>query len=268
MADNRLELWKTIIQALQAIGILVAGIAIPVVLHLSGEANRQNELYAQIMSQREQADSALREKMFSGLLSSYFGQQACQQDANKQMLLLHLLSVNFQEFFDASPLFEDLDKRLSEEGKDRLYAIASELVDKQVNQLSKTEDTPQVLKLDFVGDNKKPFILRTRQGQKSFTLELLDIEPSRIRVRVTAESPAPQTSDAFKNVDFYVSRFTMPYMHNTRLEDGTRFSVTLENLDQEHKMARARITRFPDTYMSLRDRPYVDELYSKLREMR
>lgn len=53
---------------LTALGALIAGIAIPVVLHLNGEKNRQNQLYAQIMSQREQSDSTLRAQMFDSLI--------------------------------------------------------------------------------------------------------------------------------------------------------------------------------------------------------
>src|SRR5512135_3149636 len=88
-----------------ASGAIIAGIAIPVVINMNAEQNRKSQLYMQIMSQREQADSSLRERMFSALISSYFGNQIS-KDPDKQLMYLHLLSLNFQEFFDAKPLFE------------------------------------------------------------------------------------------------------------------------------------------------------------------
>ena len=64
---NRFEL---ITKVVTAIGALLAGIFIPVVIHYNEEKNRETQLYVQIMTQREQSDSALRSQMFNSLISS------------------------------------------------------------------------------------------------------------------------------------------------------------------------------------------------------
>jgi hypothetical protein len=55
-------------------------------------------------------------------------------------------------------------------------------------------------------------------------------------------------------------------MNNTRLIDGSRFAITLKNSDPAARMAVLKIVIFPDEFMSLRDRPYFDEILAKVRE--
>jgi hypothetical protein len=45
---------------LPGIGAVIAGILIPLVIHVGSERNRSNQLYVEIVSKREAADSELR----------------------------------------------------------------------------------------------------------------------------------------------------------------------------------------------------------------
>lgn len=50
------------------------------------------------------------------------------------------------------------------------------------------------------------------------------------------------------------------------LADGSRFAFTLKNSDPTAKRAVLKVVTFPEEFMSLRDRPYFDEMLSKIRE--
>jgi len=49
----------TFAKLLPGIGAIIAGIFIPLVIHINGERSRSNQLYAEIVSKREMADTEL-----------------------------------------------------------------------------------------------------------------------------------------------------------------------------------------------------------------
>lgn len=252
-----------ITKTVTAIGALAAGVFIPIAINYNQEKNRETQLYVQIMTQREQSDSALRSQMFNALISSYFGQEIL-QDPEKQMTYLHLLTLNFQEFFDARPLLEDLNKRINPEQRGRLLAIARDAAARQVNLLTKPDNDPIEMQLCVheTDDCKRmdTFTLKGKQRTYPFSVRLLDVSPSEIRVRV---SSADERFN-FKTVEFETSFFDTPFMNNTKLVDGSRFSFVLKNADSARKVATVEVVTFPDEYMNLRDRPYFDEMLSRL----
>ncbi len=258
---NRFEL---VTKVVTAIGALLAGIFIPVVIHYNEEKNRETQLYVQIMTQREQSDSALRSQMFNSLISSYFGQDIL-RDPEKQMMYLHLLTLNFQEFFDARPLFEDLDKRITPAQRSRLLSIARDAADRQVNMLTKPENEPieMILCVEESEECKKmdTFSIKGKKKRSfQFSVLLRDISASEVRVRVSSA----EESFNFKTVEIGVSYFDTPFMNNTKLIDGSRFSFVLKNMDPVRQMATIEVVTFPEEYMNLRDRPYFDEMLSRL----
>lgn len=252
-------------KAVTAIGALLAGVAIPIVINHNQEKNRETQLYVQIMTQREQSDSTLRSQMFNALIGSYFGEDIL-KDPEKQMMYLHLLTLNFQEFFDARPLFEDLHRRVNPEQRLRLLAIARDAADRQVNLLAKPNNEPIELKLCVESSsdcqNMGGFTLKGRDGDYPFAVRLQEVGLSEIKVRV---SSADEKFN-FKTIEFVMSYFDTPFMNNTKLLDGSRFSFVLRNADPERKLASIEVVTFPDQYMNLRDRPYFDEMLSKLGE--
>lgn len=266
-SKDLIELMAKIVTAASA---LIAGIAIPVVLNYNEGKNRQSQLYVQIMSQREQSDSALRERMFNALISSYFGKEVS-TDPEKQIMFLNLLTLNFQEFFDAKPLFEDLDGKLTGESRRKLQKIAREVADRQINMLNKPDQEPIELMLCGEAEddcrNTVAFSLNGLQRAYRFNVELLDVGTSAVSVRVSpAQEGAQPESFDFKPIEFEVSYYDTPFMNNTRLTDGSRFAITLKNSDPAAKMAVLKIVTFPEEFMSLRDRPYFDEILAKVKE--
>jgi len=259
-APRKLDL---IAKAITAIGALLAGVAIPMVINYNQEKNRETQLYVQIMTQREQSDSTLRSQMFNALIGSYFGESIL-KDPEKQMTYLNLLTLNFQEFFDARPLFEELDRRVTPEQRARLIGIARDAADRQVNLLAKPNNEPVELRLcvESTDDckNMGTFNLKGRDGTYPFAVRLQEVSPTDIRVRV---SSASETFN-FKTIEFSASYFDTPFMNNTKLLDGSRFSFVLLNADSDRKIATVEVVTFPEEYMNLRDRPYFDEMLSRL----
>lgn len=250
-------------KAVTAIGALLAGVFIPVAINYNQEKNRETQLYVQTMTQREQSDSTLRSQMFNALITSYFGTDVL-RDPEKQMTYLHLLTLNFQEFFDARPLFDDLNKRVDPEQRARLLSIARSAADRQVNLLTKPDNEPVEMNLCIDASEDCPrmqsFNLKGKGGTYPFAVRLLDVSPTEIQVRL---SSADEKFN-FKTIEFQVSYFDTPFMDNTKLVDGSRFSFVLRNADPQRKIASMELVVFPEEYMNLRDRPYFDEMLSRL----
>jgi hypothetical protein len=255
--------WDLIAKTVTAIGAILAGVFIPVAINYNQEKNREAQLYVQIMTQREQSDSSLRSQMFNALIGSYFGRDIL-RDPEKQMTYLHLLTLNFQDFFDARPLFEDLNKRVSPEQRTRLLSIARDAADRQINLLTKPDAEPMELQLCVTESEecKKmgTFTLKGREKNYPFAVSLQEVDPYEITVRVSSAAE----DFNFKTIQFTMSYFDTPFMNNTKLMDGSRFAFVLRNADPARKIATIEIVSFPEEYMNLRDRPYFDEMLSKL----
>src|SRR5262249_10951200 len=140
-------------------------------------------------TQREQSDSSLRSQMFNALIGSYFGQSVL-NDPEKQMTYLHLLTLNFQEFFDARPLFEDLNRRINPEQRARLLTIARDAANRQVNLLTKPNNEPVDLRLcvESTDDckNMGSFTLKGKDRNYPFAVRLQDVSPTEVQVRVSS----------------------------------------------------------------------------------
>jgi hypothetical protein len=93
-----------------------------------------------------------------------------------------------------------------------------------------------------------------------FAVLLRSVTTSEVSVRVSSA----EGSFNFKTIEFGVSYFDTPFMKNTKLIDGSRFSFVLKNVDPERQKATIEIVTFPEEYMNLRDRPYFDEMLSRL----
>ncbi len=270
MNQEKKEVIEVVTKIVTAASALIAGIAIPVVLNYNEGKNRQSQLYVQVMSQREQSDSALRERMFNALITSYFGKEVS-TDPDKQIMFLNLLTLNFQEFFDAKPLFEDLDRKLKGENRRKLQNVAREVADRQINMLNKPDHKP--IELMLCGEQQDDcqstvaFNVKGPHHTYRFNVELLDVGTSAVSLRVSpAHEGSQQESFDFKPVEFEVSYYDTPFMNNTRLTDGSRFAFALKNSDPAAKMAVLKVVIFPEEFMSLRDRPYFDEILARVRE--
>jgi hypothetical protein len=94
-------------------------------------------IYTELMSKREEAESALRKDMFVSIIQSFLRSGSATLD--ERVLNLELLSYNFHESLNLKPLFIYLEKQIrsakelrSNEYLDRLYRVATEITHKQM----------------------------------------------------------------------------------------------------------------------------------------
>jgi hypothetical protein len=119
-SNSRRDKWEKCEIASKVLGglsIPVVGLVISYILQQEVERNRHAELYANVVAEREKADSDIRAQMFNSLMLHYFGETPGSEphtigDFRTKITVLDLLLGNFQEFFNAEPLFEQLHSQL------------------------------------------------------------------------------------------------------------------------------------------------------------
>ena len=258
---------------LAGLGALSAGILVPLVIHVNGERSRNNQLYAEIVSQREKADSELRAKMFENLINTFFGKTYLKENRQK-LSLLRLLALNFHEFFDLKPLFEDFQEDLSPEEKEQLKEILAEVVGKQVAMLARSPEVDVFENIIIAPGGESGILLPPydkepyRGNRLAITISEINLDKKYVKMEVKIISEKTQADLAV--VKFKLTYGSMPFVDNTKLFNATRFAITLDNIlynandEKSPPRAEIKVIFFPETYMSSRDRPYLDEMLEKL----
>ena len=271
--QSRLRSWiETVAKLLPGIGAVIAGILIPLVIQTSGEKSRNHQLYAEIVSRREVSDTELRAKMFENLIKSFFGDGNGQQTNSQKLTLLRLLALNFHEFFNLEPLFDQLESELgTKEDKERLREIAREIVSKQEAMLSQVEEGRVFTETAFEGEQngimvpsaEKPAYRGHRLG-----IRILEIGNSNDYAIVQVEDIPEGRTDigTIVSIRFKLNYYDTPFIENTKLSNNVRFAITLQHIGmiEDRKIVQMKVIFLPETYMSARDRPYLEEMLRQL----
>ena len=101
------------------------------------QANETNvRIYTELMSRREEAESALRKDMFVSMIQSFLKPGSGSLD--EKVLNLELLSYNFHESLNLKPLFVYIDRQIRDSREpakkdylERLQRVATEITRKQ-----------------------------------------------------------------------------------------------------------------------------------------
>jgi hypothetical protein len=137
------DTWRKLESAAKIIGglsIPILGLVVTFTLGTQSENRRATEFQTSMLTEREKADSEIREKMFDFLLTRYFSaeQKASTrsvEDFQTRLMVLRLLLENFQEHFSSKSLFTHLYSQIKEaeakRGKDaeRWRGLKMELID-------------------------------------------------------------------------------------------------------------------------------------------
>src|SRR5262247_3203492 len=98
-------------------------------------------LYSELMSRREESESALRKDMFVSIIQTFL-RPGSADDIDTKILNLELLAYNFHESLDLKPLFQDVARHLRkstskdrDEQLQRLNRVARDITDKQLFSL-------------------------------------------------------------------------------------------------------------------------------------
>ena len=95
---------------------LIVGSIFSYSLNSRQEADQNSRLYADMMSRREESDSALRKDMFQSILTTFLKKEEKQphaQDLEQEVLNIELLAYNFHESLDLGPLFKHVQRDLT-----------------------------------------------------------------------------------------------------------------------------------------------------------
>ncbi len=340
MPDNenkRTDGWakvESFAKILAGFSAAVSAILIPVFINSYTEQNRRAEMFVRTMTEREKADTDIRQSMFKTLLDGYLGSlkedfvKADEDAFRRRIMFLELLTINFQEFFNAKPLFEEVYT-----GLERKRAAAQteaerkkwEDLERQIIRVSMNIVSRQAKMLNNIGtsavfniEKNEPICVRLYSREEFATLRKQDgspfqnfmpgrcMEPGSVAsngtndladtlidlVDLTGDTRRQSLEilpvsvnkayatvqvgiydDLFKgeiikgsllkgSLQFDISYFDLPYMDNTKLSDGSRFALVLRDVAGDSVEIEA--IRFRNDFMSLRDRPFFEEMLQKL----
>jgi hypothetical protein len=292
MAGKAKDGWDKAGVILKPVGGLLTALAVAALGFLGSRAldsqqrlDAKVNLYAQLMSQREEADSSLRTDIFKTVLEKFMEPKA--GGVKDKILALEILTYNFHDALDLAPLFRDVHGQIIEESLQkpdetlmtRLFKLAREVSTKQIAVLREAGHE-RTASISFDELEKSPTrsitVIEeeltmgpgsTQRGasigtKRTFRIEVLDVVPKRreILVRMTVVTPQEESLDR----DFWVGFFDFPMIDNTRLSNDERCSVVL--LDFDEMSAEIAMTYFPGSRASLKEKPFYDQVLDKLLE--
>ncbi len=288
--------WDKIAIILQPVGGLLTALAVAVLGFWTSSYLRQREsreaalrermqtsdtnarLYSELTSRREEADSALRKDMFTSIINSFLREGPATPE--QKMLNLELLVYNFHESLDLKPLFQHIQREvrgnpLHAEYRKRLNQLAETVIQKQMlviadggQTFDATIDT-RALGFPSAGEGAAaPSVakdLSVEGIQRNVKLEVVAADPEleELQLRMTVRTAEANRIDT-SSTEFWVGHFDFPMIDNTRLPHDQRLAVVLNNFDAKRGVADVTASLFPGKYAGMREKPYYDEVLTKL----
>ena len=249
------------------------------------------QLYTQLLSKREESDTGVRRVIFSKLLEKYLTPGAGAANLDDRLVVLELLSQNFNESLDLSPLFSQLDRQNEQsndpkagERRAQLERIAGSVKLRQYDLLdvygAKVDGTfdghsdsaliDEQLEIEMPGSVES----KTRVGCH-FIVDAWDyVAPTRqLKVRVQATPipfarnvvTGPGCGDGSKARQwvFSLDPYDFPLVSYTRMSKTERFVVY--SIFYAESQVRLRFVYFSSSLNGVRDKPFIDEVMNDLR---
>jgi hypothetical protein len=289
------DFWDKANIILGPVATLATAVTIALVSYMASgylNQNQENEaktrLYTELMSRREESESALRKDMFTSIINSILSGGSAGASIDEKILQLELLAYNFHESLNLTPLFTYLDRRNVIETKDlklrlaykeRLYNMSREVTSKQIASL---EGVSSIEKFNYCYDTvncagmEKTFScifqdsIRNGDHWDSIThvvrLTILEIDTVNLslEVRLNICTQIPGKEDKCANPAFTIDFFEFPMIDNTRLINDKRCAVVMRDFDTANKFIEMDLIFFPGSHSSLKERPYYDDIVAKL----
>jgi hypothetical protein len=235
------DTWDKIDILMRPVNGLLTAIALTVLGFITSSALSQRQaidtntrLYTELMSRREESESALRKDMCVSIIDSFV-------NPNDTGLSASVLNLK--------PLFEEMRRRVmhaQEEAKtpavraeneaylDRLEFVAREIVRRQMIVLEgvgRRFDRTIDLTGEPGGTSLEPAALTLDGVPTTFAIDVLDIDRvnREIRIGLNIETPDPEHGRETKVATFGISYYDFPMIDNTRLV-GQRCSVVLNSI--------------------------------------
>lgn len=235
-------------------------------------------LYSELISKREESESALRKDMFKSIIDSFL--RTGSSSIEDQVLNLELLVYNFHESLNLKPLFLHVQREVMAKGDrgnfiTRLDRVAGEITKKQMLVLEeggvRFDATLDTKTLEFSGGapgstGYAAKDLSIEGISRNFRLEALQADPAtqELDLRLTIRTPAEGGGVETTATEFWVGYFDFPMIDNTRLSRDQRCAIVLNNFDGGAGTADLTLVFFPGKYAGLREKPYYDEVVARL----
>ena len=241
------------------------------------QANETNvRIYTELMSRREEAESALRKDMFVSMIQSFLTPGSASLD--EKVLNLELLSYNFHESLNLKPLFVYIDRKIrasrdpaKKEYLDRLQKVATEIARKQMLVLEGAgAKFDRIIDLDSLKASPGGMPLEegtlTLDGMtRHFSIFVQEADKATKELKVRLEiRTSTDTLGNFEtsSVEFWTGFFDFPMIDNTRLGHDQRCAVVQNAF--ESSSADITLAYFPGSYASLKEKPYYQEVVQNL----
>ncbi|HVN76777.1 MAG TPA: hypothetical protein VMT19_10705 [Thermoanaerobaculaceae bacterium] len=283
MEQKEKDWWDKAAIILEPVGGMLAALAVAC-LGLFGSqflAKRQSEetkarFYSELISKREEADSALRKDMFMSIIQSFLKPESTSID--DRIVKLELLAYNFHESLNLKPLFTQLATDISRsnaptkrEQADRLEKVAREVVRKEMVVLEGVGASYERT-IDFDDVAKSPGGLALEPGKltlegitREFSVVVKKVDPATRELQVRLEVRTPREGSKEVDTDdaeFWTDYFDFPMIDHTRLSHDQRCAVVVKNFGKAS--ARIGLVCFPGSYASLKEKPYIQEMIKDL----
>jgi len=281
MENKGKDIWDKLDIVFKPLNGLLTALAVGLLGYYTSNILRQREtretnerIYTQLMSSREQAESALRKDMFVSIIQSFLRPQSASLE--DKMLNLELLAYNFHESLNLKPLFVHMQKQVAAdrspekpEYSDRLNKVAKEITTRQLvlleqvgKKFSRTVDfdkfraNPGGLELDQE-------TLTLDGTEREFMLSVLEVDPKRRELTMEFGVRTPKESPIVRRLTFHVGYFDFPMIDNTRLSRDQRAAVVMNEFGEGG--ADLTLVYFPGSYASLKEKVSYDEVVERLR---
>lgn len=257
------------------------------------DAESRLRLYTELVNKREESDTNLRREIFSKLMEKYL--DPSHADLDRRLTVLELLTQNFNESLNLSPLFWQLDRQIAESASQRdplraqLMRIADSVKQRQFDVLqvyggggeadpvSKLPADKPILDRDLVLELPLPdggkrsigchFIveaLEAGEGNRSVQVRVQStpLEQRRVQDQTIAESPTCGGGFA-RQWMFSVDPFDFPLVNYTRMSADERFAIFYT--PHEGGLYSFKFIYFPSSVGGVRDKPFIADVMNKLR---
>lgn len=275
--------WEKAAIVLQPLGGLLAALTVAGLgffgsqfLERRQSAETRARFYSELISKREEADSALRKDMFMSIIQSFLRPESASID--DRIVKLELLAFNFHESLNLKPLFVQLAGDISRsssptkaEYADRLENVAREVVRKEMVVLEGVGASFE-RSVDFEDVANTPGGLTLEAGRLTLdgvtrefgiVVKGVELEKKDLQLRVEVKTPREGSSEVQSDdAEFWVDYFDFPMIDHVRLSRDQRCAVVIRNYGKAS--ARISLVYFPGSYASLKEKPYIQEMIRDL----
>jgi len=258
---------------LTAVTVALLGYYTTNILRSNEAATTRKQVYTELMSSREQADSSLRKDMFLSIIETF--QRSEKSSLEGKMLNLELLTYNFHDSLNLKPLFAHMGREITAATADPNQASYRA----RLNQIGRDISTRQLVLLEQVGkkfsrsvdfDKLKaegilelaPEKLTLADHEREFTLSVLAANPQTHEIRVEMGVRTLNGTSTLQLRKFQVGDFDFPMIDNTRLSSDQRAAVVITQAGESS--AEITLVYFPGSYASLKEKVSYDEVVEQL----